>query len=95
MLTSYQKILLHVNITYSKNIAAIVSRTHLTNHHALSAYVTVLDPLIDRTKYHLLYITRHPLGIIKFMEQSEIMADVQTTVRAAAKLNKNNKSWNG
>lgn len=55
---------------FEKYRAAIVSRTHLTNHHALSAYVTVLDPLIDRTKYHLLYITRHPLGIIKFMEQS-------------------------
>jgi three-Cys-motif partner protein len=72
--------------------SAVVSRAHTSKHQALSGYVTILDPTIDRTKYHLIYLTRHPLGIIEFMTQSEKMAAIQTTVRAAAKINKKNKS---
>jgi len=50
-----------------------------------SAYVTILDPVKDRTKYHLVYLTRHPLGIVKFMEASEEMDKVQKRVRARTK----------
>lgn len=67
--------------------SAIVARANSDRYKALSGYVTILDPLKDRTKYHLVYLTRHPLGIIKFMEQSEKLHPIQTTVRAAAKLN--------
>lgn len=50
-----------------------------------SIYVAVLDPVKDRTKYHLVYLTRHPLGIKVFMEESEKIELVQKTVRARAK----------
>lgn len=50
-----------------------------------SAYVTILDRTIERTKYHLVYLTRHPLGIVKFMEASEKMNAVQKRVRAKTK----------
>ena len=50
-----------------------------------SAFVRVLDPLKDRTKYHLVYLTRHPLGIKVFMETSEKMDFVQRAVRAQTK----------
>ena len=36
-------------------------------YRARSAYVTVLDPLHRRTKYHLVYVTSHPTGIIEFI----------------------------
>ncbi len=50
-----------------------------------SAYVSILDPLKERTKYHLVYLTRHPLGIVKFMDASEKMENVQKRVRAKTK----------
>lgn len=50
-----------------------------------SAYVKVLDPFKDRTKYDLVYLTRHPKGITVFMEASEKLDLVQKTVRAQAK----------
>jgi len=50
-----------------------------------SAYVAVLDPVKDRTKYHLVYLTRHALGIKVFMEASEKVDIVQRTVRTRAK----------
>ena len=53
-----------------------------------SASVTILDPHKDRTKYHLVYLTRHPLGIVKFMEASETLDIVQKKVRAKTKQEK-------
>jgi three-Cys-motif partner protein len=50
-----------------------------------SAYVKVLDPLKDRTKYGLVYLTRHPKGIIKFMEASEKLDLIQREVRNKTK----------
>jgi len=50
-----------------------------------SAYVKVLDPYKERTKYHLVYLTRHPKGITVFMEASEKLKPVQETVRAQTK----------
>ena len=47
--------------------------------------VKVLKPLKDRTLYHLVYLTRHPLGIVKFMEASQGLNLVQRRVRAQAK----------
>ena len=47
--------------------------------------VKVLKPLKDRTLYHLVYLTRHPLGIVKFMEASEDLDLVQRKVRAITK----------
>ncbi len=47
-----------------------------------SAYVRVLDREKQRPKYHLVYITSHPLGIIEFMTISETVDFVQKQVRA-------------
>ncbi|MDG0856740.1 three-Cys-motif partner protein TcmP [Roseateles puraquae] len=55
-------------------------------YRARSAYVTVLDPLHQRTKYHLVYLTSHPLGIVEFMDMSERADLVQRRVRAAKQI---------
>lgn len=53
---------------------------------ARTAYVSVLDPLYRRTKYHLIYLTSHPTGIVEFMEVSQKVDLVQTHVRTAKQL---------
>ena len=50
-----------------------------------TTYVKILGPHKNRTKYHLVYLTRHPMGIIVFMEISEKLDLVQKKVRAQAK----------
>ena len=45
------------------------------------AYVKILDPLKNRTKYDLVYLTRHPLGITVFMEESEKLDLIQKRIR--------------
>jgi hypothetical protein len=50
-----------------------------------SACVKVLDPRKDRTKYALIYLTRHPKGLTVFMEESDKLDIVQKRVRAQAK----------
>lgn len=49
---------------------------------AHSAYVRVLDPEKERPKYHLVYLTRHPRGLIEFMRISEGVDIIQRKVRA-------------
>ena len=46
------------------------------------AYVKIKDPKKERTKYDLVYLTRHPLGITVFMEESEKLELIQKKVRA-------------
>jgi len=55
-------------------------------YRARSAYVTVLDPLLRRTKYHFVYLTCHSTGIVEFMEISERVDLVQRQVRAAKQI---------
>lgn len=50
-----------------------------------SAFVRIFDPYKNRTKYDLVYLTRHPLGIKVFMEASEKLDIVQKFVRAQVK----------
>lgn len=50
-----------------------------------TACVTVQKPTRDRTLYHLVYLTRHPKGIVEFMEASEKLDLVQKKLRALAK----------
>lgn len=52
-----------------------------------TAYVKVLKPTKDRTLYHLVYLTRHPKGIVVFMEASDKLELIQKRARAAAKQN--------
>lgn len=53
---------------------------------ARSAYVSVLDPVRQRTKYHLIYLTSHPTGIVEFMEVSEKVELLQARVRMAKQI---------
>lgn len=53
---------------------------------ARTAYVSILDPVHQRTKYHLIYLTTHPTGIVEFMDISEKVDIVQTRVRQAKQL---------
>lgn len=53
-----------------------------------TATVAVLEPTIDRTLYHLVYLTRHAKGIEVFMEASEHCDLVQRRIREQAKQNK-------
>lgn len=71
---------------YRKNLKNKIRQNN--RYPARSAYVSVQDPAKDRTKYHLVYLTSHPLGIIRFMEISEKLDLVQKQVRAATKQHK-------
>ncbi len=51
-------------------------------HKARSAYARVMDPKRERPKYHLVYLTSHPRGILAFMEISQDVDIVQRQVRA-------------
>lgn len=44
-------------------------------------HAVVKDKDKDRTKYHMVYVTRHPKGIIEFAEQSEKADFIQRVVR--------------
>ncbi len=50
-----------------------------------TAYVRVLDPTKERTKYHLVYLTSHPKGIVEFMDISASVDVIQKRVRASKK----------
>ncbi len=70
---------------YRTSLKACVP-TGRPGYRARSAYVTVLDPLHRRTKYHLVYVTSHPTGIVEFMDLSERVELVQRRVRAAKQI---------
>lgn len=59
---------------------------------ARTAYVSVLHPSQERTKYHLVYLTSHHTGVVEFMEISEKVDIVQARVRAATKLEEKERS---
>jgi three-Cys-motif partner protein len=54
--------------------------------NARTAYVTVLHPEKERTKYHLVYLSCHPKGIVEFMNISQAVDIVQARVRLASQL---------
>lgn len=59
-----------------KAIAGCEGREKPRAYHAV-----VKDKDKDRTKYHMVYVTRHPKGIIEFAEQSEKVGFIQHVVR--------------
>lgn len=63
------------------------------NYRPRTAYVSVLHPLHERTKYHLVYMSSHPLGIVKFMNASEKVDIVQARVRAVKRLDERAKKF--
>jgi len=50
-----------------------------------TAYVRVLDRNKERAKYHLVYLTTHPVGVIEFMQISQDVELIQKRVRALKK----------
>ena len=52
------------------------------------AYTSILDIQKEKTKYELIYITRHPLGIVKFIQSSEKLDLVQRRVRQITRIDK-------
>jgi three-Cys-motif partner protein len=54
--------------------------------NARTAYVTVMHPKKERTKYHLVYLSCHPKGIVEFMNISQAVDIVQARVRLASQL---------
>ena len=73
------------NYLINRYRAALISTSSHDTKRLRSAYVSILDRVKDRTKYHIVYLTRHPLGIVKFMEASEKMDKVQQRVRTRTK----------
>ena len=67
---------------YIENLKSIQP---VTREKPRSAYVKVLDPLKNRTKYDLVYLTRHPMGIVVFIEESEKLDFIQKVVREQTK----------
>ena len=57
-------------------------KNHRANTLARTAHVRVMDPARQRPKYHLVYLTSHPKGIVEFMEISEKLDLVQRRVSA-------------
>lgn len=51
-----------------------------------TAYVRVMDRDKERAKYHLVYLTTHPVGIIEFMQISQDVEHIQKRVRVAKKV---------
>jgi three-Cys-motif partner protein len=51
-----------------------------------TAYVRVMDRDRERAKYHLVYLTTHPVGIIEFMQISQDVELIQKRVRIAKKV---------
>jgi three-Cys-motif partner protein len=68
--------------TYRSNLKSASSRASRPQFPPRSAYVRVLDRDKKRPKYHLVYVTTHPLGIIEFMTISEGVDLVQKQVQA-------------
>lgn len=50
-----------------------------------SAYARIMDPTRERPKYHLVYLTSHPRGVVEFMTISQDVDVVQRQVRAQLK----------
>ncbi|MFZ2651758.1 MAG: hypothetical protein WA210_16805 [Burkholderiaceae bacterium] len=67
--------------TYRANLKRCVTASR-PDFPPRSAYVRVMDPERERPKYHLVYVTSHPRGIIEFMTLSEGVDLVQKRVRA-------------
>ena len=71
----------HLVDTYRRNLKQKMPST--PDYPARSAYVRVMDPSKERPKYHLVYLTSHPRGIVEFMEISESIDLIQKQVRAS------------
>jgi three-Cys-motif partner protein len=67
---------------YSANLRSILKST---DRDAYSANIPVLDRSKDRVKYHLVYLTGHPKGVIEFSSVSEKQSKKQRLLHATTK----------
>ncbi len=51
-----------------------------------TAYVRVMDKDRERAKYHLVYLTSHPVGVIEFMQISQNVELIQKRIRVVKKM---------
>lgn len=65
---------------YRKNLKDCVPSS--PTYPARAAHARVMNPDRARPKYHLVYVTSHPLGVVKFMQISEVVDRIQAQVRA-------------
>ena len=72
----------HLVRLYRENLKTIVPTR---GGKPRTACVKVKKVLLDRTLYHLVYLTRHPKGIAEFMAASDGLDLVQKRLRALAK----------
>jgi len=68
-------------------------REYMTNLRRLGRFkyvaaAIVLDPLISRTHFHMIYATRHPIGLQVFKEVERKAMDVMVTAQADAHRNR-------
>ncbi|WP_373714589.1 three-Cys-motif partner protein TcmP [Roseateles sp.] len=66
--------------TYRESLKQCVPASN--SRPSRAAHARIMNPERDRAKYHLVYLTSHPLGVVKFMEISEGTDRVQSRVRA-------------
>ena len=57
------------------------------NHRPRSYHAEILNKQKDRLHYHLVYLTRHPKGIVKFVEESQRVDFLQLVVHQQTKNN--------
>lgn len=69
--------------TYRKNLKGELPSSE--KYRPRSAHVRVLDRERERPKYHLVYLSTHPRGIVELMEISEGVDQIQKQVRAFTK----------
>jgi three-Cys-motif partner protein len=68
--------------TYRKNLKDCFPAASNLKFRARAAHVRVMNPTKERPKYHLVYLTSHPKGVVEFMETSEHVDLIQKRVRA-------------
>lgn len=72
----------HLLALYRNNLKKILP---IDGERPRTVSVKVFNPTKDRTLYHLVYLTRHPKGIVEFMAASEDLDLDQRKARAGAK----------
>ncbi len=83
-----EKLLLN---SYRDGIKSRVPSPTKNEYRPRTGYVRVMDPSKERPKYHLIYLTSHPKGLIEFMEISQGVDLIQKQIRATKKLDKREK----
>ncbi|MDD2883163.1 MAG: three-Cys-motif partner protein TcmP [Rhodoferax sp.] len=74
--------------SYREGLKSRVPSPAKNEYRPRTGYVRVMDPSKERPKYHLIYLTSHPKGLIEFMEISQGVDLIQKQIRATKKFDK-------